>query len=313
MAKQTTASKSTSDKPRKLKVPLHKSFKLEKRVKIDARLPGAFQLFRSAIGTLRRHWKIFLGISLIYGLLNVLLVQGFSAATDLTQLKQNFDSAISGNLDKLSSVFTLFVYLLGTSGSQVSPTSGAYQFLLTLMVSLALIWALRQAHAGIAVRIRDAFYRGMYPLVPLLLVLVVIGLELIPFVVGLALYTTVTGNGLAVSATETILWAVVFGLLSLLTIYLVCSSLFALYISCLPDMTPMRALRSARELVRYRRFAVVRKIIFLPIALFLLAAIIIIPLIMFATPVAPWAFIIMSMLFLAVIHSYLYGLYRALL
>ena len=276
-------------------------------------MPSAFKLMGTALLTMKRYWLVFVGITVIYGLANLLLVQGFSVATDLGQVKHSLDLAASGHVQELMSTFSSFMYLLSTSGSQLSPTSGAYQFLLTLIVSLALIWALRQAYAGIKVRIRDAFYRGIYPLIVFLLVLAVIGLELLPFIAGFALYTTVTKNGLSISATETTLWATVFVLLSLLTLYMVCSSLFALYISCLPDMTPMRSLRSARDLVRYRRFSVIRKILFLPAALFVLAAVIIVPLIMFATPVAPWAFIVVSMLFLPTIHSYLYGLYRALL
>ncbi len=53
----------------------------------------------------------------------------------------------------------------------------------------------------------------------------------------------------------------IFFLLAMLTLIYVKSSLFALYIVTLPDMTPMKALRSARELARYRRWTVLRKIL----------------------------------------------------
>ena len=78
-------------------------------------------------------------------------------------------------------------------------------------------------------------------------------------------------------------------------------------------MTPIKALRSAREVVRYRRWTIIRKVITLPIIILLVFAIVIIPLIIFVTPLSQWVFFIMSMVTLLVIHAYMYELYRELL
>jgi hypothetical protein len=94
---------------------------------------------------------------------------------------------------------------------------------------------------------------------------------------------------------------------------MVSSSVFALYIVTLPDVTPMQALRSARELVRHRRWSIARKVLFLPVSLLVIAAAIMIPVILLLTPASEWAFFVLSMFSLAVIHSYMYGLYRELL
>jgi hypothetical protein len=102
-------------------------------------------------------------------------------------------------------------------------------------------------------------------------------------------------------------------MLALLSLYMVTSSVFALYIVTLPNMTPMRALRSARGLVLGRRWTVLRKLLFLPIALFLLGALIMLPLIWFWAPAATWVFFALSMACLAALHSYMYALYRSLL
>ena len=56
-----------------------------------------------------------------------------------------------------------------------------------------------------------------------------------------------------------------------------------------------------------------RRIIFLPIALVLLAGLLVVPLIIFVTPVATWAFLILSLFGLAAIHSYMYRLFKDLL
>jgi polyferredoxin len=75
----------------------------------------------------------------------------------------------------------------------------------------------------------------------------------------------------------------------------------------------MEALKSARELVRYRRWTVMRKLIFLPIFLLVTGAVLIIPLIYFAPVLATITFLLTSMFGLPIIHGYIYRLYRELL
>jgi len=307
--KKESADKST---PRQLKTPTHKSFRLGKRVK-GKKILGAFRLFAASVGILRQNWKVFLGIVLVFGVLNALLVQGFSAAGNVNDTKSNLDQALTGNWSQLVSSLTVFIYLLGSSGNTASPTARAYQLMLALVVSLALIWVLRQVYVGQKVRVRDGFYQGMSPLVPFVLVLLVIFLQLIPMALGLMLYGIVVGNDVAASFVEQILWAIFAFSMSLVTLYMISSSLFALYIVTLPDMTPLKALRSARQLAANRRWAVLRKVFFLPLALVVLAAIIVLPFILWATPLAAWVFFAITMLLLPVTHSYMYALYRSML
>lgn len=308
------ATNKENTKPRQVQAARYKSFRLQKRLKsyTDKKLPGAFKLLRASLGVIRRNWKVFFGIALIYALLTTVLVQGF-ATTNLSDARASFDKLFSGHVNQFASGATLFVYLLGSSGNTTNPTAGVYQLILGILVTLAVIWTLRQVYAGNTVRIRDGFYQGMYPLIPFLMVLLVIGLQLLPMVVGSMLYTTVIRNGIAATPVEVLLWLLAFALLTLLSAYMICSSLFALYIVCLPGMTPLAALRAARDLVRSRRWAVLRKIVFLPVALVILAALIMIPLISFVTPLAPWVFFALTMLFLPVVNSYLYALYRSML
>jgi hypothetical protein len=309
-AKKPTA---TPQKPRQLKSPSYRSFSLQKKISAGPKLPSAFHLFRAALGILKKHWKLFSGILAIYGLLSLILVQGMTSLTDLSENKSALESTVSGGFSEVLVGATLFVQLLGGGSTATSPTASVYQLVLVLILSLVLIWTLRQLYAGNKVRIRDGFYLGMYPLVPFILVLFVIVLQLLPLVFGGAAYATVASNGIAASAAELILWAAAFFILALLSLYMVCSSIFALYIVCLPDMQPMQALRSARELVRNRRWTVLRKVIFLPLILVVLGGLLIIPVILFATGLAGWIFFLLSLLALGVIHSYMYGLYRSLI
>jgi len=298
--------------PRKLRLPAYKTFRLH-RIKHPVRLPSAWRLLGQTLSLIRHNWRIFLGIALMYGVLNMVLVRGFSGGTDVGSLKQQIASSLGGDVGQFFTSFSVFVQLLGSSGNDSSPTAGAYQFFLLLIVSLATIWAARQVLADHKVRIRDAFYKGMYPLVPFILVFVTVLLQTLPLLIGGVVYTIVINFGIATTAAEQLLWGLLAIVLAFITVYMLCSSLFALYIVTLPDMTPWRALKSARQVVRYRRGQIFRKLIFLPIVLLIVAAAVMLPLIWFAPIVAQWVFFAVSMVALVIVNVYMYTLYKALL
>jgi hypothetical protein len=277
------------------------------------RLPSAWRLTRAACITLWRQRKLFIGITLIYGLLNLVLVRGLASTTDVGSLKHSLNQAFSGDLGSVASSLGVFAVLVGSAGNGSSQTAGAYQLFLGLITSLAVIWALRQVLAGKPPRIRDAYYLGMYPLIPFILVLIIIGLQLLPLLIGSTLYSVVITNGIAVTVIEKLLCAAIFIALALLSLYWLSSSIFALYIVTLPDMAPLKALRSAKDLVRGRRWAVLRKLLFLPVILLVAAAIIMIPIILVVTPAAQWIFFVLTMFGLVAIHAYIYTFYRELL
>jgi hypothetical protein len=308
--KQTAAAPQAA-KPRQLKPRQYQSFKLQKTIKpVTPQLPSAFRLLVGSLQMLKQHWRPFLGIMLIFGLLNLLFVKGFGAGADLTSIKDSL-TGTGGTLNDIVASSTLFVYLIGTSGNATSETAGIAQVILGIVGSLAVIWTLRQVYAGKKVNVRDGFYSGMYPLIPYILVCIVIILQLTPLAVSaffLSAIAAAGGEGL-----ELAVWGALVFFSGILSLYLVTSSIFALYIVCLPDMRPMVALRSARELVRYRRWAILRKLLFLPLILMVAAALITIPVIVVAPVVASWFFFVFTMLGIMVTHSYAYRLYRELL
>lgn len=279
-------------------------------------LPKARVLFWHVLRQFWRNWRVFGGIALVYGILNLVLVRGMSGASDLSNFKSSLDSVLHGNADNLLESLATFGYLVGTSGSTGSSPdqSGAYQTVLLVVCSLAYIWALRKTLTGNEVRqIRNSFYQGMYPLVPFMLLFLLGCVQLIPMAVGTWLLSFVTSGGIVVTIWERLLFVSIWAVLSLWSLRMITALVVALYVVTLPDMNPMRAYRSARQLVYRRRLLVWRKLIFLPFVLLILAAAIEIPLIMFLTPVAEWAFFVISALFLPLVHGYLYNLYREML
>ena len=302
-----------AQKPRRLMGRYYQSLHLSPHIKHTAKLPSAWKLAERAVRHIWQHKRLFIAITVVYGLLNLLLVRGLSNTNDISTLKTQLNQYFTGDFASLASGLTVFVTLLGSSGNGSSNTAGAYQFFLLLLASLAIIWALRQTAAGISIRMRDAYYRGMYPVVPFILVLVVIGLQLLPMLIGLSLYTLVVSNGIAVLGIEKLTWGLLALALTILSLYLICSSIFALYIVTLPDMTPLKALRSARDLVRYRRWVLLRKLLFLPLILIVVAAIIMLPIIFWLTPLAQWVFFVLTMFAVLAVNAYMYTLYRELL
>ena len=312
-SKQQVKSRRKITPPRQLKIRTYKWYQPRKPIKHPVRLPSVWVITKEAAQLVWEHKKLFLGITIIYGLLTIILVQGFSGSTDVSSLKNNFNQAFKGNFGGLASGLGVFFTLLGSSGSSSSATSGPYQLLLGIVTSLAIIWALRQLFAGNNIRIRDTFYRGMYPLIPFLIVLIIVCLQLVPFLIGAKLYSTVISGGIAVALIEKLFWIIVFVALTAWSLYMVSRSVIALYIVTLLDMTPISALRSAKDLVQHRRWTVLRKMLSLPIVLLLCSIIIMLPVILIITPASQWVFFFLSMFSLVAIHAYLYTLYRELL
>lgn len=300
--------------PRMVKKPVYTSFKVHKKIKpVQPKLPTAYSLFRKTIGLLSDNRKLFAGITAVYVLLTLILVRGFSSGINLASVKETLPEVYGGDIGLVGTTFTLFGTLLSSGNGATTSEGSVYQSMLLIIVSLATIWGLRQVTSGKTPRVRDTFYKGLYPLVPLVLVLLVIGLQLIPMAIGGWLYSAVVVGGIAGTAAEKVLWIVLVFLLVVLSLYMVSSSLFALYIVALPDMTPMRALRNARQLVLHRRWTVLRKILFLPLSLLILSGVIMLPFILLLPAIAAWIFLILSLFGWIVALAYMYLLYRELL
>ncbi len=299
--KKTTASSrpSSATKSKQTAAAPAKRYRFHRHIEYRTPVPNILRLAQTSVDTLWQNRRLFIGLTLTYTLLSFILLQGLSSSASTNSVKTAVDA---------------FALLISTSATSSGPTAGPYQSILAIITSLAVIWALRQVVSGNSTpRVRDTFYQGMYPLVPFLIVLLVIFVQFLPFAIGAKIYATVITNGIAAHTFEKLIWAAVFIVLALWSLYMVTASSFALYIVTLPDMPPLKALRSARDLVRYRRWKVMRKILGLPLILLVIAAIIMIPIILILTPLAPWIFFLLTMAALVAIHTYMYTLYRELL
>jgi hypothetical protein len=296
------------------KKPQYKSFRIHRSIKPQTtKLPNWWQLLKKSINLMLVNKKAILVFFVVYALLNLLFVRGFSGVFDVSELRQSFEELGAGESAGLASGLTVFGLLINGATQGSSEVSQMYQAILLIVSSLAIIWLYRQQQAGNEVTMKMAFYRGMYPLIPFVLVVVVIGLQLIPALIGNFLFTTVTDSGLAVGGLEQTVWLLFFLSTLLLSLYMITSSSIALYLVTLPEMTPKNSLKQARELVRYRRFSVLRKIVAIIIVMFLILFIIVLPVIFIAPALAEWLFFAVTVLGVPLVNGYMFSLYRELL
>jgi hypothetical protein len=285
------------------------------KAKIEARklkpIVGSFRLTKQVFMIFRRHWKTLGGIVLVYLILNIIFASGISnISSSFSTIRDDLNT---GGGHALWHAAGGFGSLIGSAGASTSGTGSALQSALFVIESLVIIWALRHLLSGQSITVKMAYYRSMAPLIPFLLVLFMIIIQLLPVTLGGVILAAVATSVFTSSTVLTVFTAIIFLLLAAWSIYMISASVFALYIVTLPDMSPRPALRSAKDLVRFRRWAVIRKVFFMPIFMVLIMGIVIVPLILFAQSIVPVVFYILSMLSILFVHTYLYSLYRELL
>jgi hypothetical protein len=253
-------------------------------------------------------WQFYLGLAAVLGLLNILLVHNLFV--DINDLRGQIEKSVGGN-EVLADAGTYVLLLANKTGAD--GVAGVYQYLLLILGSLATIWSLRQFMSDnppVTLRVRDAFYEGLYPFATFLLVLVVLVLELMPMAIGGSLYNLVLSGGLIVNVFEHVIWLALFLGLTIVSLWLVARSLFAPYIVTLPAMTPVSALRRSGQISKGHRLNIVRKVLFLLCFILVCSALLLMPAILIYAPIAPILLFVASMIGLLFVHAYLYTFYR---
>ena len=292
----------------------HRNFRLSKRsIKSPKPLPKIKTLVKDPSKLVWQNKKLFAGLTLVYSVLSFIFIKGLGSAFDLVNTKQQLQDYFGNSIKDLQTSFILFNHLVGSFNGQLGEVGGTYQLFLSIIVILATIWICRQLFNGEKPKVKEALYKAMYPIIPLIITLFIITLQLIPAAIGNFLFSTVLTQGLAVTFLEKAIWFLIFILLNVLSLYMVTSSIFAISIVTLQDLTPLKALRSARELVLHRRLGVFGRLLVLPILGLLVFGLIFMPLVLFAPVVAEPLFLIASSFGLIFGVVYMYNFYRLLL
>lgn len=311
--------KSTPPPPLSTATSLPRTRKLNRKqkkkvVKSNTSLPNSFWLLREAWRHIWQQRRLYGGILLVFLLLHVVLVKGLATEFQLTETSETLEEVAGDSLDVPTKTFALLGTLFGTAGASSGESAGLYQLIIIILFSLVIIWTQRQTFDNrTKVPFADVFYKSMYPLIGFLLVGLVVFIQMIPAIVTFSVVSLVSSESIAVGNVEIGVWFVFLTMGVLLSLYFMSAGLFASYIVTLPNMRPMRALRAARTLVRFRRFTIIRKIIFFPVAFLFILLVIFLPLVLIAPIVAELLFAGIVLVALLLWHSYMYVLYRELL
>ena len=161
-------------------------------------------------------------------------------------------------------------------------------------------------------RVKQAYYQSTAPLVPFLIIIVFGLLQLLPFSLGAVIRSAIVSS-FVLSGWLSFVTGLIVVALGVWGIYMLVPTIFALYIVTLPGVMPRDAMRSAKDLVRFRRLLLLRKILFLPFFIMVCMAVITVPLILYATSLVAAVFYVLGVLGLLFAHGYLYSLYRDLI
>lgn len=202
----------------------HKSFRVSKRVKLDnSGIVSPWRVLRETLADISQHKRLWLWFLLSYLPITALLVQD--------PLTNQLDSMLASNI--------------------------------LLVVSLASIWLVRHLLAHETVGVRLAYYRGMTPLIPFVIVMFVFGLQLLFAGAGFSLFQWTQLGGIAITRSEVILAIVVSALVAYPTFYWLPATMMSFYAVTLPSVTPWPALKIGRRLVNGRRWFVYQRLILL--------------------------------------------------
>jgi hypothetical protein len=307
----------------------HKTFQLTRRRDYvrPLELPHPIAFIIEVNQTLWNYRRIFFPLAVVYMVLYGLLV-GLGSQEIYAQLNESLKEAggdvLTGTFGPLAqSSLTLLALVTNGIDTQLSDAQRIFGVLLTLMAWLTIVWLLRNILAGNTVRMRDGLYSAGAPLMATAVVALVIALQLLPLALAAVGYSAAVSSGLiAAGGVAAMLFWIAAGLLAILSLYWVSSSIFAMVIITLPGMYPVQALRSSYRLLLGRRVRFLLRFVWM--AAFVAApwVIICIPVILFdgwiksVWPTIAWLPIIPVLLLLIGTYTvfwtsvYIYLLYR---
>jgi hypothetical protein len=289
----------------------YRSFHLQKKIKPEPRfIPSVSGLLKLSWQFFRHHKKILFSIFLIHVLIYYLFArtpQNF----DISTIQNSVKDAFGGESSSLSANVVTLGAVLGLSGGSQSNKTAIT--LIAFSMSLVYVWAIRKLSSNEPFKARDAYYQAFGPIIPVVMIMIVMSLQLIPFAAASFVYTTARTSGTFATGIEDFSVFVFAAFCGLLSFYLMTSTIISLYIVTLPGMRPINALRAAKKLVQFQRFTVFKRIIGLPIMLGIVYLAILFIFVRFIPGKVLFIAEISQILVLPFIHIYLYKLYRSLI
>lgn len=308
----------------------HRSFRPSKKRDYNRplQLPGYFAFTKKVWLTFWANKKILLGLAGIYALIYIMLI-GIGSQSNyeslVDSLREVGSTVMGGDFGGITEVGLIFLSVLSMGVNEASSEAQqVYLVILTLMCWLANVWLLRNIFAKRKVKLRDALYNSGAPIIPTGILALVAVVQLLPIGVATIGYSAASSTGLLSGGVEAMLFWVAAGLLTLISVYWIASTVFAMIIVTLPGTYPFKALSIAGDMVNGRRVKILMRVLWMALTVLVIWTVVLMPIIAFdswlksvweqisALPIVP-AFVVVLISVSAVwTATYVYMLYRAI-
>ena len=306
----------------------HRSFRLTRRRDYlqPLVLPGLFAFTKEVTVVLWRHKRTFLLLGGLYALLFAIFVGGQSEEAYVIlgdTLKQAGGQIVEGGIGVVGEAALLLLSVTtGSLGGELTEAQQLVSILLFLMIWLTTVWLLRNILAGHKVKLRDGLYSAGAPLFATIIIAVLITIQLLPVALAAVGYSAALVSGLLSGGVATMLFWLAAGLLSVLSLYWITSSLFALIIITVPGMYPYKAIVTAGDLVVGRRLKVLLRWAWMILVVGLVAFALLVPIILLdmwlkqlvpaisGIPIVPFVVLLFTAYAAIWMAGYVYLLYR---
>lgn len=316
---------------RAARVNPHKSFKRTYRedYKRDLKVPSITYHVMNSFRLIFKNWKLFLPFLVILVILNAVFV-GIMDQTNYEKYQDILDDTSEqvsgGDIGAVAKAGLLLISTVSTGGLSggSSEASTVFTVLLFLLIWLVTIFIMRHRMAGHDIKLRDGLYNAMTPLVSTLIVFVVALIQCVPIFILVVAYSAAVQTEFLATPFYALVFFILAALMIILSAYLLSSSLMALVAVSAPGLYPMKALRTASDLMMGRRIRFILRLVALLLVIALMWVVVMLPLIMFdlfmkqfewtsGIPFVPFCLTTMTCFTCIYLTVYLYIYYRWML
>lgn len=232
-----------------------------------------------------------------------------------------------GEIGSFAKSGLLLISTVSTGGltQGLTEVQSIFLIIIFLVIWLVSIYLTRQTLASNKLKLRDAFYNALTPLISTLVVFIVMIVQAIPIMIFIIAYSA----AIATDFLSTPFYALLFFLFSvvmlIISTYLLSSSIIALIVTTIPGYYPLASLKIASDTIAGRRIKFLIRIIFLLIVIAIIFVIIMLPIILIdlilkssfdwlsGLPFVPLFLVITTSFSLVYASVYLYLFYRQML
>lgn len=311
---------------------LHKSFRRSYREDYlrKTETPGLLSHAMLTFKTIFSHWRTFLPFIILMMILYIFAV-GLMSEDFYLQFQDSIDDTSAelagGEIGNFAKAGLLLLSTITTGGldAGMDEVQMVFMIILFLVMWLVTIFLLRHFLAGEKLKLRDALYNALSPLISTLLIFIVIFIQALPLMLVIITYSAAVATGFLDTPFYALVYFCFAALMLLLSGYLLSSSIMALVAVTSPGMYPMTALFAASDLMAGRRIKFILRLIYLLFVIVLCFVIVMLPIILLdlwfksvwtwleGWPIVPFFLLMMTCFAFIYLTTYLYLYYRWLL